>query len=138
MVDPDRIHERLGRLDRMLALLEAAREGGESTYLTDLDLRLKTERALQLALQICIDTGAHLIAELGLQPAEDYRGVFESLGVARVIDRDLARRLGRSAGLRNLLVHGYADVEDRLIWEALGHLDDLRAFARAAIAAAER
>jgi uncharacterized protein YutE (UPF0331/DUF86 family) len=132
LVDPERVHERLGRLGRMLSLLEEVRSAGQAAYLQDLDVRLKTERALQLAVQICIDIGAHLIAELGLEQPDDYRGVFAVLGRSGLIDAGLAVRMGDAAGLRNLLVHGYADVDDAQIWASLGGLDDLRSFAAAA------
>lgn len=132
MVDPERVRDRLARLDRLLALLESVVDWGEAAYMADEGTRLQAERALQLSIQICIDIGAHLVAELGADQPGDYRGVFESLARANVIERDLAERLGEAAGLRNLLVHGYADLDDRAIWAALGRLDDLRAFAVAA------
>ena len=138
MVDAERVRERLGRLDRLLALLDEARAVGEDRYLGDLDLRLRTERALQLALQVCIDLGAHVVSERGLDPPQDYRAVFGRLRDAGLLDPDLAGRLGEAAGLRNLLVHGYADLDDRLVWRSLGRLDDLRRFAAAIARLAER
>lgn len=138
MVDPDRILDRLARLDRLLALLETVVTQGESAYQDDLKTRLQAERALQLAIQICIDIGAHLIAELSLDAPSDYRGVFRSLEAAEIIEPQLATRLGDAAGLRNLLVHGYADLDDSAVWESLGRLDDLRAFAAVAARQAER
>ncbi len=138
MVDPDRVLDRLARLDRLLALLETVVAQGEPAYQNDLDTRLKAERALQLAIQICIDIGAHLIAELGLDAPSDYRGVFRSLQAAEIIEPHLATRLGDAAGLRNLLVHGYADLDDSAVWESFARLDDLRAFAAVAAGQAER
>lgn len=138
MVDPETIRDRLGRLDPLLGILEAAHEGGEDAYRSDRDLQLRVERALQLALQICIDVGAHLVVELGLTPPSDYRGVFTALGSAGQIDAELAERLALASGLRNILVHEYVDLDDSLVFAALSRLDDLREFARAAEAAAER
>jgi uncharacterized protein YutE (UPF0331/DUF86 family) len=132
LVDPDRIRDRLARLDRLLGLLEMVVARGESAYMADLRERLQAERALQLSIQICIDIGAHLIAERGLDQPTDYRGVFRSLVDAGVLDAQVGQRLGAAAGLRNLLVHGYADLDDTVVWQALGRLDDLRAFAHAA------
>lgn len=129
MVDPERVRDRLARLDRMLSVLEGVRGARKDAYLVDLDMRLKTERALQLAVQICIDIGAHLIAEPGLEQPDDYRGVFRVLERADLIEGDLADRLGETAGQRNLLVHGYADIDDAQIWASLAQLDGLRAFA---------
>jgi uncharacterized protein YutE (UPF0331/DUF86 family) len=131
LVDAERIRDRLERLDRLLARLDSVIAAGEAAYMADVGLRLQAERALQLCIQISIDIGAHLIAERGLDQPTDYRGVFRSLADAAIIDVDLAERLADAAGLRNLLVHGYADLDDAAIWEALGRLDDIRAFARA-------
>ncbi|MGH2714882.1 MAG: type VII toxin-antitoxin system HepT family RNase toxin [Thermoleophilaceae bacterium] len=131
MVDPERVRERLSRLEPLLTLLDEVRTAGEQVYLSASHTTLATQRALQLAVQICIDVGAHLIAELGLPPADDYGGVFSRLDEAGILEADLADRLRLAAGLRNLLVHGYADVDDRKVWDALARLDDLRDFAAA-------
>ena len=132
MVDPERIHDRLQRLDSLLRRLEELRAAGEAAYLADPDTRLKGERALQLALQVCIDVGAHLVGERGLGPPDTYAEVFVILRDAGIIEPGLAGRLGEATRLRNLLVHGYADLDDRKVWAALDHLEDLRAFAAVA------
>jgi uncharacterized protein YutE (UPF0331/DUF86 family) len=136
LVDPERVRERLGRLDALLARLETTRRRGPEAYLASVDERLRTERALQLALQICLDVGAHLISELGLQPPDEYRETFPRLADAGVLEPKLAARLADAAGLRNRLVHGYADLDDAQVFSALEGLDDLRAFALAAATAA--
>jgi uncharacterized protein YutE (UPF0331/DUF86 family) len=41
-------------------------------------------------------------------------------------------RLGNAAGLRNLLVHDYGDIDHARLWDTLGELDDLRSFASVA------
>ncbi len=132
MVDADSVFAKLARLDALLGVLEDARARGRTAVTSDLHLQLEVERALQVSIQICIDVGAHLVSELGLKPAEDYHGVFASLGAHGTIDSDLANRLGDAAGLRNLLVHDYGEIDHSRLWDSLGDLDDLRAFAAAA------
>lgn len=128
MVDADSVTNRLQRLDELLRELDAIRAGGRDAYMAEPRTRLAAEHALQLAIQSCIDIGAHLISELGLQAPADYRGVFASLSPAG-LDQQLAARLAAAAGMRNILVHGYLDVDDELVWDALARLDDLRGFA---------
>ena len=128
MVDADSVSSRLQRLDELLRELDDIRAGGRDAYMAEPRTRLAAERALQLAIQSCIDIGAHLISELGLKAPADYRGVFASLGPAG-LDPQLAERLAAAAGMRNILVHGYLDVDDALVWDALTRLDDLRGFA---------
>jgi len=132
LVDADSVFAKLARLDSLLAVLEDARVRGRSAVTSDLHLQLEVERALQVSIQICIDIGAHLVSELGLKPAEDYQGVFASLSSDGTIESDLADRLADAARLRNLLVHDYGEIDHARLWDSLGELDDLRAFAAAA------
>jgi uncharacterized protein YutE (UPF0331/DUF86 family) len=48
-----------------------------------------------------------------------------------VIDKDLARRLEPAAGLRDILVHHYLNIDYGRIWESLSDLGDLERFAAA-------
>lgn len=128
MVDRERMLARIQRLEELLAVLEGIREGGKERLLADHHVQLETERALQVAIQACIDIGAQLVAELALRAPDDYRGIFERLQEAGRLDARLARRLGDAAGLRNVLVHGYLDVDRERLWSALAELDDLREF----------
>jgi uncharacterized protein YutE (UPF0331/DUF86 family) len=129
LVDGERQLARVARLERPLEQLQQVRDGGEAAYLADEDLRMMTERRLELAIQICIDIGAHLVSELSSTPPSDYGGIFTSLGDAGHLDRRLASRLANAARQRNLLVHVYLEIDDRQVFDALGHLADLREFA---------
>lgn len=131
MVDAESVRSRIDHLGGLVAELDAIRSGGHDAYTSEWRTRLAAERALQLAIQACIDISAHLIAELGLNPPEDYRGVFESLRAVG-LDDALAERLAAAAGMRNVLVHDYLAVDDEIVWNALLGLDDLRDFAAAA------
>lgn len=128
MVDTSSINARLEHLGELLTELDAIRDGGRDAYLAEWRTRLAAEHALQLAIQTCIDVGAHVVSEMGLKVPADYRGVFESLCPAG-LDLSLAERLAAAAGMRNILVHGYLDVDDEAVWNALGRLEDLRDFA---------
>jgi uncharacterized protein YutE (UPF0331/DUF86 family) len=131
LVDAESVSSRLTHLDELLAELDTIRAAGRDAYAAEWRTRLATEHALQLAIQACIDVGAHLVSELGLKAPTDYRGVFESLCPAG-LDPPLAERLATATGMRNILVHGYLNVDDDTVWNALARLDDLRNFAAAA------
>ena len=127
MVDARGVTERLNRLGLLLEELEQLQQKGRNAYEAEFEVRLATEHALQIAVQICIDVGAHLIAEHGLKTPSDYKAVFDVLKAAG-LDAGLAERLGNAAGMRNVIVHEYLALDDDLVWAALENLDDLRNF----------
>jgi uncharacterized protein YutE (UPF0331/DUF86 family) len=129
LVDRALVEQRLSRLERELDMLARVSAAGRDRYVADDGLQHQAERALQVAIQVCMDTGAHLVAALGLKAPDDYRGVFERLAAGAGLDRALAERLKEAVGQRNLLVHAYVDVDPELMWAKLGEADDLRAFA---------
>lgn len=129
MVDGESQLARLQRLERLLDQLERVRVGGEAAYLADEDLRMMSERRLELAIQICIDIGVHLVSELSAPPPSDYAGIFKSLADAGHIERGLGARLSDAARQRNLLIHLYLEIDDSKVFASLAHLDDLRDFA---------
>ncbi|HWB70833.1 MAG TPA: HepT-like ribonuclease domain-containing protein [Egibacteraceae bacterium] len=69
------------------------------------------ERHLQLANQSAIDIAMHVLAEDSAETPEDYGAAFTLLARHGVLDDNLANRLSLAAGLRNILVHGYLDVD---------------------------
>jgi uncharacterized protein YutE (UPF0331/DUF86 family) len=129
LVDGERQLARLQQLERLIDQLERVRAGGQAAYLADEDLRRMSERRLELAIQICIDVGAHLVSELSTPPPSDYAGIFKSLADAGHLDRDLGERLSGAARQRNLLIHLYLEIDDSRVFASLERLEDLRAFA---------
>jgi len=134
LVDLESIDSRLERLSELLEEADRIRIGGRAAYDAGFRDRLAAQHAIQLAIQICVDIGAHLIAELGLRMPDDYKGVFDALREPLGLDVGLVNGLSAAAGMRNVLVHAYLEVDDEVVWDALGHLDDLREF----VAAVER
>jgi uncharacterized protein YutE (UPF0331/DUF86 family) len=136
LVDRAAVEARLARLDRELSMIERVRGAGRDRFLADDALQHQAERALQLAIQICISVGVHLVAAQGLRAPDEYRPVFERLSREDTLDAAHAKRLRDAVGQRNLLVHGYVDVDAAVVWEKLAEVDDLRAFAGWALATA--
>lgn len=104
------------------------RGGGEAAYMADEEVRMATERRLQLAIQICSDIGTQIVLERSVRSPETYADVFQTMTEADLLPTDLADRLSEAAKQRNLLVHLYMDIEDKLVFASLESLDDLRRF----------
>lgn len=131
MVDAEVVGRRLREIGRRLGALHGIRSQGESAFLTDEALQAQAERHLQLALQCAIDVALHILADDTDRTPEDYGSAFRELAAVGVFNQDLADRLRLAAGLRNVLVHAYLDVDPARVWTHLGRLDDLENFARA-------
>lgn len=100
--------------------------------LADIDIQHLIERRLQLAIETCIDIASHIAAAKKLPGRERASDVFLLLGKHKIIDVDLAEKLVKAAGFRNILIHEYAKIDHHLVFRYYKEdLDDLRRFARA-------
>ena len=111
-----------GRLDRevirrhLLALDEALQVLRRHQGVADDDLRSDrerlwiVERGLQLSAQSVLDIATHIAASAGLE-TPDYRGAIDRLADLGVVSREFAQRLRGIAGFRNILVHGYLEID---------------------------
>lgn len=88
------------------------------------DLRPQTDATdavvlhLWQAVQIAIDLAVSLCVTRGLGSPPTYADAFRQLGEAGLLEPQLARRLGRAAGFRNLVVHAYASLDLIRVHEA--------------------
>jgi uncharacterized protein YutE (UPF0331/DUF86 family) len=92
------------------------------------------ERIIELLVGAASDLLFHLLAERGVQPAS-YREAFRLAGREGLLPTDLAEQLQLAAGMRNILVHMYEDIDYAIVHQSIGPL--LSDFARF-IAAAEQ
>ena len=117
------LNEALGHLASRMQLIS-----GESLR-NDPLLRAAIERWLQVAIEACIDLAYHIISERCWKPADSARGAFLRLSEHGLLDAGLASRLGLAAGLRNLIVHEYAEVDLAVLSDAARDgLAELRQF----------
>lgn len=87
------------------------------------------EHTLQLAMQAALDVASHIVSDESLGEPQTNRHLFDLLARAGWLDDGLAAQLSRMAGFRNVLVHGYDDVDLAVVEDIVRHrLDDLLQF----------
>lgn len=87
------------------------------------------EHTLQLAMQAALDVASHIVSDESLGEPQTNRQLFDLLARAGWLDGPLADQLSRMAGFRNVLVHGYDDVDLAVVEDIVRHrLDDLLQF----------
>ncbi len=108
MVSP-RMERRIERFRRIVDRLSylASKDVGE---LSDIELDA-LERNVHVLIEILVDMGNHVIAGKEWERAKTYRDVARILGKHKVLSSDEARLFEGLIGLRNVLVHLYADVD---------------------------
>jgi uncharacterized protein YutE (UPF0331/DUF86 family) len=129
--DPETIRRHLAALDLALQQLRRLGRRPLEDLRGDLDLLWAVERGLQLCVQNVLDVATHLVASAG-RDAPDYASAIDELGALGVLPADFARRLRAIAGFRNILVHGYLEVDverlHRVLREQLGDFVEFAAY----------
>jgi len=88
---------------------------------------------LRLALEGVFHIGSHLLSRLPGSRAVEYREIALKLGQAGVIKSAFAQKsMVPMAKLRNILVHHYADIDPKKIYQVINkNLDDIETFLQA-------
>lgn len=124
------IAKRLGKLREYVGLLRILRKHPREDFLNDPFVIGNVERYLQLAIQTLLDICNHIVADDRLGPVEEYRDAIRLLGEGGYLDPELVQRLSPMAGLRNILVHDYLEVDRGRIYALIQDcLDDFEQFA---------
>lgn len=91
----------------------------EELFLSDFHLFGNTERYLQSLIQIIIDISHLLIIDLGFKKPEDNYEAISILFENKIISENLAGKLTKMVGLRNILVHEYGKIDRKEIYKIL-------------------
>jgi uncharacterized protein YutE (UPF0331/DUF86 family) len=130
LTDPVLITKRLGKLRDYVGLLRVLRDRTREDFVKDPFVIGNAERYLQLAIQVVLDICNHIVADDRLGQVEEYRDAIRLLGQRDYLDPGLTQRLLPMAGLRNILVHDYLEVDRARIHALLQDcLEDFEQFA---------
>jgi uncharacterized protein YutE (UPF0331/DUF86 family) len=135
-VDRDVLRSRLERLAHHLHRIESKRPSSVEELLASDDLRDILAKNIESAVQLCLDVATHVCAAKGrsVEKASDAFGVLAELGL---IDRELADKLVKAVGFRNISVHRYVDTDWAIVIQIAQHdIEDLKRFAHWAAALA--
>jgi uncharacterized protein YutE (UPF0331/DUF86 family) len=128
MVDRDIVLAKAAIVDRCLQRIDDVR-GARRGVLEAVDVLDITVLNLQRAAQACIDLAAHVVATEGYGLPDSLGGTFSLLEEKKVINPDLADRLRKMVGFRNIAVHDYQSVDPAIVEAIVSrHLSDLRRF----------
>lgn len=108
----------------------AAVRGRRQELLDDVVLLDHVKYRFVTAIEAAMDAAHHVCASEGFAAPSTNADAMRVLGSHGVLDVELAERMARAVGFRNMLVHRYADIDDHLVVEQLDELPTLDAFVR--------
>lgn len=127
----EKILEKLEKFKESLNYLYQLQKEAENekTFLSDFHLFGNTERYLQLSIQAIIDISHLIIIDLGLDRPEDHYEAISILFRNKIVSEELAEKVTKMIGLRNILVHEYGKIDRKKIYEILkNQIEDLEEF----------
>ncbi len=127
MVDEVRVLRLLRSISDDLAVLRTEASADADRRADPLWLR-GVKYTFVTAIEAGVDVAQHVCASEGWGPPRDNGDAIRLLGAHGVLSADLADRLRRAVGFRNVLVHDYVEVDDGIVVEQLANLADLDDF----------
>ena len=92
---------------------------------------------LERAVQICVDLASHLIAESDMPAAESMGESFGQLRRLGTISSDLASRMKKAVGFRNVAVHAYQEINWKIVYAIITtRMSDFIDYAKVVVRAA--
>lgn len=117
--DPETVVRRLGLIEQMLSALAGAGTVTAADLRSDLMKRAAVERFVQVIVDLALEVNGHLVVAMGNTAPRSARDSFRAMALASVLTVELAERLAPTAGLRNVLVHHYVDLQLELLVEGI-------------------
>jgi uncharacterized protein YutE (UPF0331/DUF86 family) len=130
MTDQDLIAKKLAFIETCVCdLRQQARPDRLSADVRELRF---VEHTLQIAIQAALDVASHIVSDHRLGEPRTNRELFDLLGRHGWLPSPLVDILRDMGGFRNVLVHGYAEVDVSVVRDVLDHhLPDFETFVSA-------
>ena len=128
MLDRNRVLVKIDQLERYLRELRQVLPEDFTSY-QKVEKKRACERLLQVSIEAAIDICHLLVSGLRLGIPSEEDDLFEKLKAAGVLSPKASEVLKEIKGFRNILVHEYTRLDDKIVYELAGtRLGDFEAF----------
>ncbi len=129
----ERIYIKLDEIDQYLQEIEEIIPSSSEKYSPDWTRKRALERLIQITIEAVMDVSALLVKELKLGLPYKEEDFLDKIS-GRVLNPDMVMKLKEMKGFRNILIHGYTQIDDEKVYEILTHdLEDIVQFKEAVI-----
>lgn len=121
MIDQNRVERFIFLIRDAVAQLQSLNleSVGLEAYLQNKRLRALSEHYLRIALEATLDLGRHVIVKTGLGIPQEYRDIGKILAQKGIVSHQLGQELEAMAGMRNVLVHLYWEINYPLFYRTI-------------------
>ena len=131
-MDRDVVTAKLESLRRCVERVRARTPASVAALISSHDAQDILCLNLERAVQACVDIAAHVVSDSECDVPDTMAGTFDTLERGGALSRELAERLRRAVGFRNISVHAYQALDWEIVYSiATNRLGDFVEFGRA-------
>ena len=132
MLDREMVKGKISRIDKELSYLADFKDFSLDELAKDYAMHHAVERMIEVIVNFAIDINQHIIANSPKKDLPfDFKESFLILSEIDVYPKEFASRISQSAGLRNILVHDYAKLDETKFFNSIKDcLNDYEAYCR--------
>lgn len=132
-MDKERIYIKIDEMDQYLWEIDEIMPSSSTEYIHDLVKRRALERLLQITIEAVMDISAILVKEMKLGLPYQEEDFLDKMS-GTVLNPDLVMKLRKMKGFRNVLVHGYSQIDNQRVYEIFTQdLGDITLFKQSVI-----
>ncbi len=119
MLDKNLIAENIKKIQELLKVIKSFKEYNLDEIISDFYLFGSLRYAFIELVGRAIDINQHLIKEKDGEVPNDYAETFKILGQMNILEQKFAIEISKSVGLRNVVVHEYEEVDEKLLYNSI-------------------
>ena len=130
-MDKQVIYNKVENLRNCLSRIESKKPISFECLLEDYDLQDVICLNIERAVQLCVDIATYIISETDERAPETMRDAFDALKKMDFIDGEIAERMKKAVGFRNIAVHTYKNIDWNIVLSIVNdRLTDFKKFAQ--------
>jgi uncharacterized protein YutE (UPF0331/DUF86 family) len=118
-MNKDVVGVKLESLRRCVQRIKIKTPASPGPLMEDCDLQDILCVNLERAIQICVDLAAHIISESDMPAPASMGESFDRLRSRGLLSDDLAARMKKAVGFRNIAVHAYQEINWQVVYSII-------------------
>ena len=134
-MDTDVVLAKLDSLQKCVGRIEEKTPSNAEVLKNDYDIQDIISLNLERAVQISVDIAAHILSTKDISTPATMGETFTALSEVDVVSTELAERLRKAVGFRNISVHEYQKIDWEIVFSiCTKHMKDFREYAAGVLA----